>query len=62
MGDYVSKTNEAFTDESFELHKFAPQITPQIKREEVGIILNWIAKIQIRQTPKELLCFMAVQV
>lgn len=52
VGDYVSKTNEAFTDESFELHKFAPQITPQIKREEVGIILNWIAKDTDKTDPK----------
>lgn len=52
VGDYVSKTNEAFTDESFELHMFAPQITPQIKREEVGIILNWIAKDTDKTDPK----------
>ena len=52
VGDYVSKTNEAFTDESFELHMFAPQITPQIKREEVGIILNWIAKDTDKTAPK----------
>ena len=52
LGDYVSKTNEAFTDESFELHMFAPQITPQIKREEVGIILNWIAKDTDKTDPK----------
>lgn len=52
VGDYVSKTNEAFTDESFELHKFAPQITPQIKREEVGIILNWIAKDTDKTDPE----------
>ena len=52
VGDYVSKTNEAFTDESFELHMFAPQITPQIKREEVGIILNWIAKDTDKTYPK----------
>ena len=32
VGDYVSKTNEAFTDESFELHKFAPQITDHWKK------------------------------
>lgn len=53
VGDYVSKTNEAFTDESFELHKFAPQITPQIKREEVGIILNWIAKDTDKTDPRK---------
>lgn len=35
VGDYVSKTNEAFTDESFELHMFAPQITPRIKRKRL---------------------------
>ena len=44
VGDYVSQANEAFADESFELHSFTPQITPRIKREEVEVILNWIAK------------------
>ena len=52
VGDYVSKTNEAFADESFELHMFAPQITPPIEREEVGIILNWIAKDTDKTDPK----------
>ena len=52
VGDYVSKTNEAFADESFELHMFAPQITPPIEREEVGIILNWIARDTDKTDPK----------
>ena len=52
VGDYVSKTNEAFEDRSFELRMVAPQITPQIKREEVGVILNWIAKDADKTEPK----------
>ena len=52
VGDYVSQTNEAFADESFELHAFTPQITPCIKRDEVEIILNWIAKDADKSNPK----------
>lgn len=52
VGDYVAQTNEAFADESFELQAFAPQITPQINRDEVETILDWIAKDADKTEPK----------
>lgn len=52
VGDYISQTNEAFVDGSFELHTFVPQITPQIPREEVEFILNWIEKDADKADPK----------
>ena len=44
VSDYVADPNEAFTDQSFELQNYAPKIQPPIQRDEVGHILDWIAK------------------
>lgn len=44
VGEYVADPNDAFVDQSFELHSYAPKIQPPIQRDEVGQILDWIAK------------------
>ena len=48
VGDYVSKTNEAFTDESFELHMFAPQMTPKRSKKDNGHLIAHIILSLIR--------------
>lgn len=45
VDEYTENVDKAFEDKSFELRTFAkPQINPPILRDEVNLILNWIAQ------------------